>query len=389
MPKARLDYIDNLRVTAIVLVILVHQAVTYSGLGNWYVNEVRPLGFWGRIFFEVFQTNTQGFFMGLLFLLAGYFTPGALRRKGLKRFLTDRFWRLGAPSLFYMLFVTPFVVWFMAPKPHWIKDAASFGDFMSRYLLSAGFGMSGFGPMWFAVALFFFSCIYAALQPILPRTKEAPRPGPVSSAQLFGLTLVIALGAFLLRLRWSPGEVVLGMQLAYFSQYVALFAVGIWAYNADRFEGVPSAEARKWLLAGFVVGIGGFVAINLATGRYDFATLTVHPLRKSDLGGSLNWVRVVFDLWESFVSVALSVGLLGLFRDKLNIRNKLTEKLSASAFAVYMFHPPILILVTQAMAPLLWPPVAKWAVSSLVCVPLCFAVGYYVLLRIPLLKRLL
>jgi hypothetical protein len=90
MAKKRLDYIDNLRVTAIVLGILVHQAVTYSGLGNWHVNEVRPLVFWGRIFFEVFQTNIQGFFMGLLFLLAGYFPLGTLRGKAVKAFSGGR-----------------------------------------------------------------------------------------------------------------------------------------------------------------------------------------------------------------------------------------------------------------------------------------------------------
>jgi hypothetical protein len=36
--------------------------------------------------------------MGILFLLAGYFTPGSLERKSYARFLSDRFLRLGPAS---------------------------------------------------------------------------------------------------------------------------------------------------------------------------------------------------------------------------------------------------------------------------------------------------
>jgi hypothetical protein len=41
--------------------------------------------------------------MGILFLLAGYFTPGSLERKGYARFLSDRFLRLGLPLLAFGL----------------------------------------------------------------------------------------------------------------------------------------------------------------------------------------------------------------------------------------------------------------------------------------------
>ena len=34
-------------------------------------------------------------------------------------------------------------------------------------------------------------------------------------------------------------------------------------------------------------------------------------------------------------------------------------------------------------------PVLKWAVASLISVPLCFLLAYYVLLRVPVLKKIL
>jgi hypothetical protein len=48
--------------------------------------------------------------MGFLSLLAGYFTPGSLERKGYARFLGDRFLRLGLPLLAFGLILGPLTV---------------------------------------------------------------------------------------------------------------------------------------------------------------------------------------------------------------------------------------------------------------------------------------
>ena len=85
----------------------------------------------------------------------------------------------------------------------------------------------------------------------------------------------------------------------------------------------------------------------------------------------------------------MTMGLLALFRDKLNFSNKLTKKLSAGAFAVYMFHPPIIVAVTMLMTTLDILPVFKWALAGLISIPLCFLIAYYILLRIPLLNKIL
>jgi hypothetical protein len=34
-------------------------------------------------------------------------------------------------------------------------------------------------------------------------------------------------------------------------------------------------------------------------------------------------------------------------------------------------------------------PVFKWAIAGVISIPLCFLIGYYILLRIPLLKKIL
>ena len=89
----------------IVLVVCMHAAVTYSHLGSWYfMEDPKPDNLGTLFFFSYYQMGLQAFFMGLLFLIAGYFVPEACDRKGEGRFLRDRWVRLGIPSLFYMGF---------------------------------------------------------------------------------------------------------------------------------------------------------------------------------------------------------------------------------------------------------------------------------------------
>ena len=85
----------------------------------------------------------------------------------------------------------------------------------------------------------------------------------------------------------------------------------------------------------------------------------------------------------------MSFGLIAIFREKFNRQSKLVKKLSDNLFAVYMFHPMIIIPVTILFAPLVLYPVAKWLLLCIICIPLCFAATYFVFRRIPLLKKIL
>ncbi len=387
----RYYYIDNLRVVSIMLVVMLHLAVTYSNLGLWYYNEKQALGFFSYIYFGLFQTFLQGYLMGILFLVAGYFTPGALDKKGFSRFIADRWKRLGLPSLFYVLFVTPLILWAEVPSSPWTGGASSFLQFYGTYIMSGGMHFLGIGPMWFAVALLIFSVIYGVVRTMGKGGTEKKQERTLSQGIVLPvLILVVAAGAFLIRLVFPVGTIYLGMQLCYFSQYIILFVAGILAYRTNFFGRVTSSTGTKWLSAGMIIGFCGLFVMKWIAGVYDFATRTIHPVTgPGGFGGGVSWKSIVFPLWESFVAVAMTVGLLAFFRDKGNYYTRLTERLSDSAFAVYMFHPPIIIAVTLALRHLEIEPAVKWALASVISVPLCFFLAYYVLLRVPLLKKIL
>jgi glucan biosynthesis protein C len=323
-------------------------------------------------------------------LVAGYFTPGALAKKGPVQFIAGRFWRLGLPSIVYLLFVSPFVIWIQVPIP-WAGNAASFSDFYFPYLLSAGYELLGLGPMWFAVALLLFSIIYAMVGSFLPHRQNASMQAVnVSTGRLALLILIITAGAFVFRQYYQPGELLWGMQPAFFSQYIVFFIAGIYAAETNCFETISAKIGYRWLIYGLILGFAGLLTLRIVDGQYNFSTLTVNTLNASSHSASYKlWRGLFFDLWESFFAVAMSVGFLTFFRDKFNYSNAFTAGLSASAFAVYMFHPPIIIAVSLAMRSIELAPPLKWLMASFISVPLCFLIAYYVLIRIPVLKKII
>src|SRR5579862_7999336 len=92
-------YIDRLRSAMTMLVIFHHTAITYGAMGGWFYHERKTSGAPSSLLLTLFCATNQAYFMGFFFLLAGFFTPGSLERKGYRRFIIDRFLRLGLPLL--------------------------------------------------------------------------------------------------------------------------------------------------------------------------------------------------------------------------------------------------------------------------------------------------
>ena len=103
----RLFYIDHLRAALVALVVLHHVALVYGAGAPFYYVEPplnNPLAYLALLVFVLFN---QAWFMGALFLLAGYFTPGSFDKKGPGYFLKGRLFRLGIPLLIFYFVLGP------------------------------------------------------------------------------------------------------------------------------------------------------------------------------------------------------------------------------------------------------------------------------------------
>lgn len=366
--KARLFYIDNLRLLMIIFVVIFHLAVTYSGFGSFYYIEGTHLDIFSTVWFAFYLTFQQGYFMGFLFMLAGYFVAGSYDRKGFRKFIKDRFIRLVIPAFIYALAITPFIG-VVELKNKWN------GFNISRFI-------SGTGVMWFAVALFFFSLIYGLVRLITRKNTPVSNNKKIKPSLLNSviLILIISICAFLIRIVQPIGTNILNMQLCFFASYIVLFIVGIKAYRTDLFSMISYKTGKSWLIFGIILGMLTWLVLILPI---------IKSGNKIALSGGFTWQSAVYSIWESFVGVAMSIGLIGVFRKKFNHQNKLVKAMSDSAFAVYMFHPPIIVAVCLLFKPIALLPILKWIMLCIICVPLCFAVAFFIIRRIPLLKNVL
>ena len=368
MSERRWVYIDYIRLVVIALVVVIHAAITYSGVGSWYFKDVTSPSRFEMMLLIFIQSFSQSAFMGLLFLLAGYMVPLGLDKKGAAFFLRDRVMRLGIPTLFYMLAIHPFIQYFLLGKP---KQS------LPAYYLDGQF-ISASGPLWFALALLVFSLVYAAaVQGIAFCARCQNRQKPFSRNDIVVLSLGITIGAFLIRLVQPIGSSILNMQLGNFVQYIVFFVVGTRAARGKLLNEIDYRLGVRCLQVAFIPGLALWLV--LFAGASSNSSFNIDAIK-----GGFNWLSFAYAFWESTNGVLISFGVLAVCREKFNKPNRFLEQLADSSFAVYVFHSPILVAVSLWFAPFhlsLW---GKFLSVSVIAIVISFFLANTVLNRIPL-----
>ena len=370
----RLAFIDNIRWSMIILVLSMHASDTYSPFGNWYYTEHPPVTFATTLFFAFYQSFLQAFFMALLFFTAAYFSVTSYDRKGAARFSRERFVRLGVPTLLYMFCIGPLTQYFLSRT--W-----GGGGFFYQWITHIRDGqiLSETGPMWFAAVLLLFSWIYAAARALVSRPVAEGRRIPLQAVVPF--TLAMALAIFTTRI-WFPENIsILNVHVGDLPQYVFMFCAGLCAARGAWLQNLPAREGTAWAIAFVGLAIPLFVALLIYGGAMDGDT--------SRYAGGANWVSFFKCVWESLVCVGMTFGLVVLYRAQFDRQGALAKKLSASAFAVYLFHPPILIALALALRSFDAPAIIKAATLTLCTAVAAFMISDLVLRRIPGLKKIL
>ena len=345
--------IDALRVGTTFLVVLHHAAITYGAIGGWYYKEVPTDGSLSSMLLVFFSTFNQAWFMGLFFLLAGYYTPASLEAKGSLKYLRDRLQRLGLPLLVYGFVIGPATIALAQTA-----RGKPFSDTLQRLWSHGEFEK---GPMWFAWALLIF-----ALGAVLWRAFRAPRAEP-NAARAFptnSALMVAALAtgavAFALRLQWPVGKEVWGLQLGYFASYVVLFVAGCLAASARWLERLPDVQVRTWRRVAWIALPVLAVAV-LGSGLLGIA---------GQPEGGWSIPALVYALWEPFVAWGVILVLLQRCERRFRELGRIGTRLARRAFAIYVIHPPVVVAVTLAWRGVAAPTLIKFALSgSVACCP--------------------
>ncbi len=298
----RLLYLDNLKVCLTVLVIFHHAGQAYGDGGAWAYTPSNPAEVmpWIWHFFSV----NAAFFMGLFFLISGYFVPASYDKQGASVFVQKKLIRLGIPLLII-------------------------GGLIS--MLSGKFEI---GHMWYVESLLVFCLLYALTRQFCkPATDSCSTRPTIIGLLIFGG--VMGVGNYLIRLVspqdhwiWPFGIIPLPMEPAHYLQYVMMFVVGILASRFHWLVKMSNTTGALSLLIGCLLALGIYLR---------------------DGGEWNNFVAQWFGIYESLLCVFISFGLLWLFREYGNWSNKFWQWCTAQAYGAYIFHLLLMIALQNAV----------------------------------------
>jgi peptidoglycan/LPS O-acetylase OafA/YrhL len=348
----RAYYIDRIRVILTVMVIFNHATITYGGPGGWYYREIPATLSPSGIAFVLFGSVNQAYCMGFFFLLGGYFTPASYNHKGAASFLLGRLTRLGIPLTVFAVLLDP-----LASALAQASEAApftirAFGQSYLQRVFSADWHV---GPLWFAEALLLFSLAYMLWRGFRKEEKlPLELPLPSFSAWLLS-ALGVGASALLIR-RWFPvGDMVMGLQLAYFASYVFLFALGTAAWRHRWLEKLSWQATRPWTWLSI-----GLLPVMLI-GAYISGRFSRQPV---NYAGGLSVPAVLYAFWEPLIAWGIIAAYLIWFRENSNKASRIWGYLSARAYATYILHSPVLVGICVALRPWQAPAMAKVAVAG-------------------------
>ncbi|HUK81592.1 MAG TPA: acyltransferase [Verrucomicrobiae bacterium] len=383
--NARIDYVDALRAVLILLVVGHHSVEAYvSTHASEIVFADAPIPrAWA------FLGVNAAFFMGLFFFLAGYYTPQSFDRRGVRKYLADRWMRLGIPLLLGFVLLVPVALWMRMDFYPGVPHLGYWDYFTHDFLRHDSLGgrtkpewwpkdefwpQANFGWLWFIEHLLIYTMLYAAWRLVAPgRAAKQPvvAPAPPSNRAILAYAVALAVATYVIQFwypqdRWIAFLGFIQMEPKHWPQYGSLFVIGLVAGRGRWIETMPRRRGLAWLAIGIL----------LALGYYIIAGVGLDP--------TPGWRNPA---WEAFMATSFCVGLPVAFRELALGTGRLWKMLGRNVLAIYVFHFPIVLFVQVA---LMQTDLAKW-IRLLLTWPIAAALTVlftnFVVLRIPGLRR--
>ena len=379
--SGRMMFVDNLRIFLTILVVVFHLAITYGAEGSWFYTE-RPVSELASIVMTTFIGLCQFFFMGLFFLISGYFIPGSIDRKGSWKYAKDRLVRLGIPLLLFSFLFSPITEYFKAVTVYH-NNPGTFWAFTLNYWRGGDYAS---GPLWFVEVLLVFSLVYALGRVLMSRVKgfaaqtlPASIQKPLTYAWILAFILIVASLTYIVRIFSPIGEEWQHIQLAFMPQYMVMFSAGILAYRRGWLTNLPSGILKVCKAITFPAMLA-MPVIMVVTGFVD---------GNPALAGGLNWQSAVVSIWEPIYCLAMSILMISVFQRHFNRQGALGQVMSKNAYTVYIIHPLVILPGAYLLRTVSLDPLLKWVLVSPMLVALCFMVSHWLVRRIPMTEKVL
>jgi hypothetical protein len=321
-------WIDKLRIAVIVGVIGSHVSLIYALDVGWWYEERTASEVAKAVLAGVFAPGLL-FAMGLMFFVAGWFTPPAFGRKGASRFAMDRLWRLGVPTVAYLLLVNPMMNFFGDRAMGERETVADY--FRNTYWFDVELGVA-----WFMAALLMFSLAYAVWRSRFPLKSAELKP--LRRSDLLNAGVFIAVASFIVRLQFPvlSGDALWTLNLWEYPQMMTLFSLGVLAQERGWLSDGLSPQLRR--TCGWAAVTGVLLAVLLGVG----ITVTDDP--EPFLGG-FHLEATLIPLVEATLALGMSLWAIDWFRRRADRASPLVRGLGRGSFVAYLVHVPVTILL--------------------------------------------
>jgi hypothetical protein len=302
----------------------------------WRAFPVVDAHFWFG--FDLFSAWQDVYLMALMFFLSGLFAWPSLVRKGSRKFLVDRWMRLGTPFAFGVIVVVPLALY---PAYRFASVDPGLIDYARRFL---ALPLWPNGPLWFLWLLLAFTMALAGLHRFAPwgiallarwSALAAERPG----RWFIGLTAAAALAYVPLALAFTPwswadrGPLTIQLSRPLFYGVYFFAGLGVGAHGLER--GLLALEgrlARRWSVwfAGALVSLLLWMGLTGLTLKHP-AEVPTMLLVVSDASYALAGASSFFFMTAASLRFAA-------------VRSRALDLLSRNALGIYALH----------YAPLVW-----------------------------------
>lgn len=319
----------NLKLFLTLLVIFHHAGQAHMAGAFWpysFSDEAMNMPW----IWHFFSTNAS-FFMGLFFLIAGYFVPGSFNKHGAGAFVKKKLLRLGVPCV------------------------------LMTCILSAMVGHLEIGHMWFVENLLLFCLLYALYKTVF-KTRFKSGNNEFSIPLLLAIAIIMGIAVQTVRQfspqdRWINVCGILYFEPARYPQYIIMFIAGLLASHRSALENISDKSGITCLAAGLLLAAGNYLR---AGGAWD--------------GFVTKW----FGFYESLMCVSISFGLVWLFRRCFNGSNSFTRWCCARAYTVYIIHLPLMVALQFATDGMISRPIPEFFFIAVCTTVLSFGLAYLI-----------
>ena len=302
---SRKYFIDNIRSTAVLIVIVYHVIYLFNSAG-----VPKTIGGTGIQAFDVFLYFVSPWIMNIMFLLAGISAGYSLQKRNGKEFFNERVQKL------LLTFVGG--MFLLAWINGWVADQYfdTFGEndvpAFIKYLIYC----LHIGPLWFNLQLFIVSIVLLIILKIDRRDRLWTFAG---KANIF--TLIVLVLPF-----WGSSFVLNVPVLTMFRNgiYIFVFLAGYYLFSQDKIQEIIVKFRLLFLSIGLALAVSNvyyFFGQN-----YTEDNCFRHPLTNI-----YAWIMML--------------GILGCFRKHFNKTNKFLDYLKSRSFFWYLTHMPIMAFI--------------------------------------------